>query len=105
MERIPFTSHKEIFDRLANVGNVATLSKEDRVQYEHDLKKARDYNAEMRFACQEARADERFIIASKLFAAGVDMKTISEGTGISMTELQGYLNSSGDFKSIVPSVP
>lgn len=59
MQTIPFTSHRDIFDRLAKVSNVAALSENDRLQYEYDLKKARDYNAEINTAKRMAAAEGR----------------------------------------------
>lgn len=50
MQTMPFTSHRDIFERLASVSSVAALSSEERMQYDYDLKKARDYKAEMSFA-------------------------------------------------------
>lgn len=54
MEEMRFTSHQDIFKRLARVGSLATLSPMEREQYEYDLKKARDYQAEMSYARKTA---------------------------------------------------
>ncbi|MDE7345567.1 MAG: Rpn family recombination-promoting nuclease/putative transposase, partial [Muribaculaceae bacterium] len=48
METMAFTSHQDIFNRLAKVANLATLSPAQRRQYDYDLKKARDYHNEMK---------------------------------------------------------
>ncbi|MDE5881400.1 MAG: PD-(D/E)XK nuclease family transposase [Muribaculaceae bacterium] len=53
MESMAFTSHQDIFNRLATVANIATLSPAERIQYDYDLKKARDYYAELKFAIKK----------------------------------------------------
>ncbi len=110
MQSIPFTSHKDIFDRLANIGNVAALSREERLQYEYDLKRARDYNAEMEYATNvatqkglaegrakglaegraEGRAEEKFLIASKMLEQGFDIEKIAVITDIPIDELRNH---------------
>lgn len=53
-----------------------------REQYEYDLKKAREYNAEMKYARKparkEAREFERIATAKKLHNAGMDADFIME---------------------------
>lgn len=49
-QEVAFGSHSEVFRRLASVGNVAALSPEERQWYDADLKRARDYNAEIKGA-------------------------------------------------------
>ncbi len=59
MDRMRFTSHQDIFKRLDKVANYATLSPEERRQYEYDLKRARDYHAELAYARKEAMIEGR----------------------------------------------
>ena len=59
MESMAFTSHQDIFNRLAKVANLETLSPAERMQYDYDLKKARDYHAEMKFARNKAYKEGR----------------------------------------------
>lgn len=110
MQTMPFTSHRDIFERLASVSSVAALSPEERMQYDYDLKKARDYKAEMSFArkqgleaghkeglkegiqkgiqrgIQEGRRTERISIAKALKAQGLPPDLIEKATGISCSE-------------------
>ncbi len=53
MNTMHFTSHQDVFKRLAKVGNLATLSPRQRFAYEQDLKRARDYYSEMRCAVKK----------------------------------------------------
>lgn len=63
MERLremPFKTMKDrVFTRLAEVSKVAALSEEDRTNYERDLKWARDYYSEMKYARETAAAEGR----------------------------------------------
>jgi predicted transposase/invertase (TIGR01784 family) len=62
-QNVAFTAYREIFRRLEDIGNVATLSPEDRRSYEADLKFVRDRKAELSGAHSqgfaEGKAEER----------------------------------------------
>lgn len=116
METMQFTSHQDIFDRLANVSNYAMLSDAERHQYDYDLKKARDYHAEMSYARKTARIEgfaegqaegrakgraegraegilegrnqERLEIAKNLLKLGLSETEVSESTGLSVETLK-----------------
>lgn len=108
METMAFTSHQDIFNRLAKVANLATLSPAERMQYDYDLKKARDYHAEMKFARKEAytegiekgreegreeglqRGIEKGILktARNLKALGASTDMIAHATGLSEAEIE-----------------
>ena len=59
METMPFTSHRDVFERLAKVSSYASLSREEQLQYDYDVKKARDYREEMAYAVSEGIAQGR----------------------------------------------
>lgn len=108
METMAFTSHQDIFNRLAKVANLATLSPAERMQYDYDLKKARDYHAEMNYARkkaysegvregreagmeegraegraegrEEGRAEEKIEIARNLLKMGIAVDNIAKAT-------------------------
>lgn len=99
MQTMPFTSHRDIFERLASVSNVAALTPDERRQYDYDVKKSRDYHAEMGYARAtaraeglaegraEGRADEIKRIASNMKHMGISVETIESVTGLSVTEI------------------
>lgn len=111
MERMRFTSHQDIFRRLDRVANYATLSPEDRRQYDYDLKKARDYHAELAYARKEAitegraeglakgraegraeglaegRAEANRQTARRMIELGMNPELISTATGLSIEEI------------------
>ena len=53
LNRIPFQPMKAIFERLAKVTNVESLTPDERYAYERDLKAYRDYKAQMDYAKEE----------------------------------------------------
>lgn len=94
MQRVAFTGHDEVFRRLDNISNVAALSAEERCQYEADLRYARDYNAQLKFAIQEGLEEGRkegreegreeavINMAKKLISKGETTEYISEITSL-----------------------
>lgn len=100
MERMRFTSHQDIFKRLDKVANYATLSPEERRQYDYDLKKARDYHAELAYARKEAisegRAEGRaeglkealIKVAKKMKETGSAYEEIAAITDLPVSEIQ-----------------
>ena len=104
METMAFTSHQDIFNRLAKVANLATLSPAQRRQYDYDLKKARDYHNEMKFARKEAfsegeakgraegkaegKAEGRLEVALNMKRAGMPTDIISKMTGLTAEEIK-----------------
>ena len=53
MQNVAFTRQNAVFQRLANVGNVASLSESERRLYEVDLKFARNHYAHISDAHEE----------------------------------------------------
>lgn len=56
MQNVAFTRQNDVFQRLANVGSIASLSEADRRLYESDLKFARDHHAQIADAREESEA-------------------------------------------------
>ena len=99
------------FNRLAKVGNLATLSLAERMQYDYDLISARDYQAEMKFArnkaykegreegreegiqqgmvqgMQEGKREAILEMARNLKALGASNDMISNATGLSIDKI------------------
>ena len=55
-QSVAFQGQNEIFKRLASIGNVASLSPEERRSYEADLKYARDTYSQLKYATEEGFA-------------------------------------------------
>lgn len=56
MQNVAFTRQNAVFQRLANVGSIASLNESDRRIYESDLKFARDHHAQISDAREESEA-------------------------------------------------
>lgn len=95
MNTMPFTRSNAIFERLSRVTNYATLTGEEKMRYDYDLKKARDYAAEVRYAINEGRAEGRAEgeyeakkkVAINLKSLGMDWDTITKATGLTASDL------------------
>lgn len=98
MQTIPFT-HRDVFERLAKISNVAALSDEERRLYDYDVKRARDYKAEMTYARSEGhtigfnegraegRAEAAREVARNMKIKGLATDMIAAVTGLSPEEI------------------
>ena len=59
LDRMPWAAQNAVFQRLAEVAEVSKLSKEERLQYDHALKRYRDTVNAMTGAEQKGRAEGR----------------------------------------------
>ncbi len=95
-QEVAFKKNSEIFRRLAEVANVATLTPEERYNYEADVKNARDTLNQIRGAFQdgkvegiaEGKAEERKNIAMKMLKDGISIQMITSFTGLTESEVQ-----------------
>ena len=92
LKRMPFKAKNAVFEKLEEIVDVASLNKEDRVQYDRSLKAYRDYNNTIDFAREEGKEEgkieERKNIARKLKSLGMDVPQIEESTGLSAEEIE-----------------
>ena len=91
---------KEVFYQVLDTANVASLSEEDRIVYESNLKAYRDTMSCIRFAeytgRTEGREEGKFLgreeskleIAKSLKQQGVSIDIISKSTGLSVDEIE-----------------
>lgn len=94
-----FIKNNAIFQRLAQVSNVATLTPEERYSYDADVKNARDALNQIRYAFKEGRAEgraegeiagirkEKIANAKAMLSLGVDINIIQTVTGLSANEI------------------
>ena len=88
---------KELFYKVLDTADVATLSESDRIQYESDLKNYRDSMSCIAFAEQKGKVEGReegikvgvLITAKKMKSFGIPEKDIAECTGLSVEEILG----------------
>ena len=82
-----FKARKSVFEKLEQIVDIASLSKEERMKYDESIKVYRDQLATLDFAEQKGRAEERLDIARKMKASSVPAGTISHYTGLSLEEI------------------
>lgn len=91
-QEVAFKSKNEIFRRLANVGNVASLTPAERRSYDADVKNARDTLNQIRGAFldgeKKGRAEEKLNMARKMISNGWAPEMISSLTGLPLSEIQ-----------------
>ena len=103
LERMPWAAQNAVFQRLAEVAEVSKLSKEDRLAYDHALKRYRDTINAMYGAEEKGRAEGRaegreeglaegeynkaMESARKMKAKGYPIADIADITGLSVEEI------------------
>ena len=107
METIPFLHDNPVFHRLESVTNYANLSKEEKRQYDHDLKVARDLDATISYAekrglkkgeakgiakgIAQGRAEERNNMVLSMSEEGFPIETIAKIARLSVSEVRRIL--------------
>ena len=93
LNRLPFAAKSAVFKRLAEITDIASLSKQERMMYDESLRKFRDTIVVMEGArlsgVEQGRAEEQRRIARGLLEVGTPVCTISKVTGLSEDEISG----------------
>ena len=83
---------KAIFERLAKVTNVESLTPDERYAYERDLKAYRDYKAQMDYAKEEGIEKgiekEKLRNAKAMKAKGYPVNDIADITGLPIQDIE-----------------
>ena len=87
-QAVAFGSHNKIFHRLEKIGNVATLTPEERRSYEADVKNARDFYNQMNYARTVAMAEGR---AKGLAEGRAEGRAEGLAEGLAEGELNGLM--------------
>ena len=92
LERMPERLRKSVFERLLEVADVASLTKEERVLYDEALKRYRDYKNTVEYA--EEKGIKKGIEQCKLEMAlamkrkGIPLEVIAECSGLSLEDIE-----------------
>lgn len=97
LNRLPFAAKSAVFKRLAEITDIASLSKQERMMYDESLRKFRDTIVVMEGARlsgveqgrAEGMAEEQRRIARGLLEVGTPVCTIAKVTGLSEDEISG----------------
>lgn len=88
---MPFLAQSAVFKRLSEIADMTSLTKEERRQYDEDLKRYRDTISVMHGQWLEGeaqgRAEERLTNARSLKANGVAMDIIAKSLGLTTAEI------------------
>ena len=96
LDRMPWAAQNAVFQKLAEVAEVSKLSKEDRLKYDHALKRYRDTLNAITGAKQKGveegvekgRSEEKLINARKMKELGSTIEFISQVTGLTAEEIE-----------------
>ena len=108
LKRMPFKARKAVFEKLEEIADVASLSKEERERYQNSVNVYRTHLCVMDAAkeegreegrqegreeglkegLKEGREEERLIIARNLKSAGMSDELIAKATGVSLEEIR-----------------
>ena len=95
LERMPWAAQNAVFQRLAEVAEVSKLSKEERIKYDHALKRYRDTLNTIEGAKQKGRAEGReeakMEFARRMKTKGLPIEDIVEITGLSSNEVEALV--------------
>lgn len=83
LERMPFKAQKQLFEKLEKIAGIANLTKEERLEYDEELKVYRDCKNIVEYA--EEKGVKK--TARNLRNLGVSMNLIIESTGLSEEEI------------------
>ena len=99
LQRMPFKLRKAVFQRLEDIVDIASLSKEDRIKYDESIKVYRDNLVTEAYALQKGRTEGRaegraegFREANRrnaraMKSKGLPTDMIAEITGLSVQEI------------------
>ena len=92
LQRLPFKARQAVFDKLEQIVDIASLSKEDRMKYDESIKIYRDNLAVMSFAeangREKGKAEEKISIARQMKADGVPTEVIMKYTQLSKEDIE-----------------
>lgn len=92
LKEFPFKEEKKIFKKSEKIADLASLSKEDRVRYDADIRAYRDrlaqINSAKRKGITEGEKNKQIEIARNIKAEGIPVKLISKVSGLSTEEVE-----------------
>ncbi|MBP3518638.1 MAG: PD-(D/E)XK nuclease family transposase, partial [Parabacteroides sp.] len=95
MERLPLELNDQIFRKLKSIVEVASMTPDERLEYELSLSVERDLSAAldtsfedgMEKGMERGKLEEQRLIALNLKKQGIDIETIAQCTGLSVEEI------------------
>ena len=100
LKRLPFKARKAVFEKLEKIVDISVLSKEEREKYDESIKVYRDMLATVQYAedkglekgfakgMEEGEKKKQLEVARKLKSMGVTNEIITQGTGLTVEEIE-----------------
>lgn len=88
LDRMPWVAKNSVFHRLAEVGEVSNLSREERIKYDAAIRHFRDTLNVMRGAEEKGMLKANRKTAKTLKGMGMNIDAISKATGLSKEEIE-----------------
>lgn len=88
MERMPFTSQKKIFEKLAEFADKRSLSQEEKEKYDASFDRADDYFSVIDSWYDEGKLSSSLKIAKSLLHSGMSLEDVAHHTGLSLEQLK-----------------
>jgi len=85
---MPWLAKNEVFKKLAEIGDLSKLSREDREKYDTSIKHLRDTIAVYNSAERKGRAKGLALAAKNMKSKGIPLEDIQEMTGLSPEEIE-----------------
>ena len=87
LDRMPWAAKNSVFRRLAEIGEVSNMSKDEREKYDSALRHYRDTLNVIQGAEEKGRMQGRMETAKKLKSMGSTTRFIQEATGLTEDEI------------------
>ena len=87
-EQMPFSEKYPVFRKLAEIGDLRKLSREELELYDEDIKNMRDIYATRKFDEKRGMAKGKAEVARNLLAMGMSWTQIIQATGLTEDQLK-----------------
>ena len=87
-EQMPFSEKYPVFRKLAEIGDLRKLSREELELYDEDIKNMRDIYATRKFDEKRGMAEGKAEVARNLLAMGMSWTQIIQATGLTEDQLK-----------------
>ena len=87
-EQMPFSEKYPVFRKLAEIGDLRKLSREELELYDEDIKNMRDIYATRKFDEKRGMAKGKAEVARNLLAMGMSWTQIMQATGLTEDQLK-----------------
>ena len=88
LQRLPFKARKAVFQKLEDIVDIASLSKEDRMKYDESIKVYRDNLVTRAAAIEEGKKEANIATARNMKADGLPIDLIVKYSGLTAEEIE-----------------